>query len=568
MQDASAVFDNVHPDDSDKIAGLIQDSFETMTLYEASYRLIGSDGRISHTLARAMPERLPDGSVLWTGIGLNVTAQKEAEDALRHSEQRFMHIANSTPGIVYQFMIDADGNQSFPFISQGVQDYGLTPEAIMQDAGIILDIVHPDDRERFQNSIADSMQTMSPYDITHRMIDASGQVHWIHARSMPEPAPDGGVLWTGISLNITAQKAAEEALRQSEAQYRELLNILPDGIIVHQDGRAVLVNQAAITILGAENPEQILGTPIIDYVHPAYRAFASQRIEAVLSGDTAQLPVTEQVFLRLDGSSVDVAASGIALDYAGQPAKLSVFRDITEQKRIQQREFDLALERERVNVLSNFVRDAAHEFRTPLSIIGVNMHLMQRISDPDRQAKKVAQINYQVKHLTDLLDMMLLLSRLESSAELEHLPVDFSKLLQSLCQTMAESYPDGPALICHDLPQLPAFYGDTDYLTSALRQIIKNALRFTPESGRVTVQAEFTGQTIQLHIRDTGPGISDDMMPHIFKTFWRQDTAHSTPGFGLGLPVALKIIQRHGGRIEVESQVNVGSTFSVILPCK
>jgi signal transduction histidine kinase len=103
-------------------------------------------------------------------------------------------------------------------------------------------------------------------------------------------------------------------------------------------------------------------------------------------------------------------------------------------------------------------------------------------------------------------------------------------------------------------------------LREAVRQIVDNALRYTPDGGKIALTCGAADGNVWLEVRDTGPGIPEEDRARIFETFWREDAAHSTPGFGLGLTIARKIIALHGGKIEVESEVNVGSVFRVVLP--
>ena len=105
-----------------------------------------------------------------------------------------------------------------------------------------------------------------------------------------------------------------------------------------------------------------------------------------------------------------------------------------------------------------------------------------------------------------------------------------------------------------------------DELIDALKHLLDNAYRFTPTNGTITVFSEIKGDYLWVNIHDTGPGISAENLPHIFETFWRKDEAHQTPGFGLGLPIAQRIVELFGGRIEVESKLGNGSTFSIVMP--
>lgn len=103
-------------------------------------------------------------------------------------------------------------------------------------------------------------------------------------------------------------------------------------------------------------------------------------------------------------------------------------------------------------------------------------------------------------------------------------------------------------------------------ITQAIRQVLDNAIHFTERGGSVTISTAYDEENIVIQVQDTGMGIEDEVLPHIFDRFYRQDIAHSTPGFGLGLTIAHIIVERHHGEISVETTVGEGSIFKIILP--
>ena len=224
------------------------------------------------------------------------------------------------------------------------------------------------------------------------------------------------------------------------------------------------------------------------------------------------------------------------------------------------------MERERRRLLTSFIQNAAHEFRTPLTTINASAYIMSRLDDGTKRVQKLAQVENHIRRITKLLDMQLMMAKLENNQALSTASVNISDVIAEIWQEMKRDYGRTHVMRQEVLPNLPAVSGNADYLAEALKQIIENACRFTPIGGSITLSAQTVGKQIHIEIQDTGVGISDDELPHIFKTFWRQDTAHSTPGFGLGLPIAQKIIEQHGGEITVEQVQSGGSRFCIVLP--
>ena len=162
--------------------------------------------------------------------------------------------------------------------------------------------------------------------------------------------------------------------------------------------------------------------------------------------------------------------------------------------------------------------------------------------------------------------MLLTITQLESGVERPQSPININQIIHDVHQKMTKTYGDKPEFNGHYSVDLPLVWADSEELAEAILQLFDNAYRFTPADGMITVSTSVENDQVYLKISDTGPGISAEQLPHIFETFWRQDQAHTTPGFGLGLPIAKKIIEKFGGSIAVESEGAKGSTFSVVLP--
>jgi len=238
--------------------------------------------------------------------------------------------------------------------------------------------------------------------------------------------------------------------------------------------------------------------------------------------------------------------------------------DITDRKRAA----ELAIERERVRILSNFVRDASHEFRTPLSVINTSLYLMEKVGDPQRHLDYIDGIREQAERILKLVESLITMSRLDSLTRLRLERLDLNRTLTVMyVRAEAVAKRSDLSFTLELAPEALYVQGDVAELSIALNAIFDNAISYTPAGGRIEVRTyRRRSEEIAIDVRDSGLGISSAELPHIFERFYRADRARSTRGFGLGLPIARKVVELHYGRIEVESTLGEGSLFRVILP--
>lgn len=347
--------------------------------------------------------------------------------------------------------------------------------------------------------------------------------------------------------------------------YKKLLDLVPIGrdlvmqkmkepfFVIDRQHRIVDLNEVARNIFIPHIDP--IGTPITIYFENWLEWLESEHEEGEFEHRTpdATLIYEWRISSVTDGQGL-------------QRGWLLLLNNITRRRQIRQREFELTLERERVQMLQQFIQNTAHEIRTLLSIILSSMYLISRIEDPTQRNQRVQLMHEQIERITRLLDMSLMLMRLEYSEFIPNAVIDIKELVQTACQQVAHNYASTIALSLDIVAQPPPIRGNADYLKEALVQVLDNAYRFSSDDGCITVRVRAPGNEIQIDIEDTGGGIPDDQIEDIFNTFWRHDTAHTTHGFGIGLPISRKIIELHGGEISAHSWYGQGTTMSIVLP--
>lgn len=147
----------------------------------------------------------------------DISEKVQLKRLLDQHEHSFEHLAKNTPGMIYKFVMSPDGHASFPYASPGSYDiWEVAPEEVREDATAIIKLVHPDDLAGFQNSVMKSASELSPWEYEGRMITPSGKEKWFHAASRPELAENGDIVWQGLLMDVTHQKAIEEELKEAK----------------------------------------------------------------------------------------------------------------------------------------------------------------------------------------------------------------------------------------------------------------------------------------------------------------------------------------------------------------
>jgi signal transduction histidine kinase len=216
-----------------------------------------------------------------------------------------------------------------------------------------------------------------------------------------------------------------------------------------------------------------------------------------------------------------------------------------------------------------FLADASHELRTPLTIMLSSLELMKKEEgrDPEFQTNALENISTEAQRMARLTTRLLLLARTDARAPFVRQPL-------LIVDIISEAYRQGCppdrkiTMECQGLETIEdaVVSGNADYLKQMFLIVLENACKYTPDGGKVMVKGERTEQELVVTIADTGIGIAQDDLPRLFERFYRAQNANIQPGMGLGLSIALGIVEQHNGTIKVESTLGQGSRFMISLP--
>src|SRR5579864_883879 len=383
---------------------------------------------------------------------------------------------------------------------------------------------------------------------------------------------EDGALKGGVVVlhDISLQKRAAEELRQSEERYHLLFDSNPHPVWVYDlKTLAILdVNPSAVRNYGYSR-EEFLSLTIKDIRPP-------EDIPALLESAAKATPGTETAGVwkhrKKDGTLIDVDITSRPLIYDGRDARLVVATDVSVRKRAEEALVRAKEEAERTSKFKDqFLSTMSHELRTPLNaVLGFSDLLADERYGPlnDKQRRYIDHIHTGGKHLLTLISDILDLSKIEAGRmelALESISVDatFAEVL-SVMQPLADR--KSHALTANAKRGL-VVRADATRLKQVLMNLLGNAIKFSPNGGRIELTARLEDDKVRVEVWDNGPGIAPEEQKRIFEAFYRlRESGKKTEGTGLGLAIKQRLVELHGGELSLKSQVGQGSCFYFSLP--
>ena len=370
---------------------------------------------------------------------------------------------------------------------------------------------------------------------------------------------------------LTAVRKAEEALAAERNLLRTIIDTVPDYIFVKNTASEfLLVNKPNwVNVPWATGESDLIGKTDFD-IMPEKVALQYRADDQAVFATGLPLINREEPTWRNGDEGLFITTKMPLHDLHGRVVGLvGVARDITDLKRAEMQVLELAVERERVKVLRQFITNVSHDLRTPLTIINSGLYLLDHLTDPEMQKDKIKSIKRQTVLLTHFIEEILTSSRLENAASVPRDLVNLNQVVLRVTEYLCtEAEKKGLSIEKNLQPDLPNILGEEIEVVRMLNNLVHNAIRYTREHGVITLRSYTNSDKVVMEISDTGIGISESDLPRIFEHFFRVDTARSMDqsGTGLGLSIAKRIVEIHNGTIEVESAVEQGTTFRVSFP--
>jgi PAS domain S-box-containing protein len=569
---------SIHPDDRDRAIERME-QYQHSAFTENEFRLVRPDGTVRWIRTRAFPLKDQNGEISCiAGLAEDITERKQAEQALRESEQRFQtFVDHATDALFLQderhVVLDVNRHACESLGYKRDELIGMMPTDFDPD-------VTPLDLENHRRKL--SAGEVMAFESRHRRKDGTIFPVEIRGKAFWE---SGRQFTVALVRDITDRKRAEEALRESEERFRNYFELSLTPMAITAPGKNwIRVNEPLCKLFGYSS-EELQARTWAELTHPDDLAADISEFERMLRGEIDGYS-REKRYLRRDGGVVHTVLSVRAVRRPDGTADycLAQLLDITGLKQI---ENELRHAKETAQSANRakdeFLANVSHEIRTPMNaILGMTeLALDTPLTEDQRQCLRT--VKSAANNLLGIIDDLLDFSKIEAG-KMELDSTDFS-LRSALGDTLralaVRAHRKGLELVCHVQSNVPdALVGDAGRLRQILLNLVGNAIKFT-DTGEVVVEVKpgirnpqsaraadpaVSELPVVLHfeVRDTGIGISEDRQEKIFRAFEQEDTSTTRKygGTGLGLTIAARLVSLMGGEITVQSQPNRGSTFA------
>jgi len=568
----------IHPDQREELRELSQkgQSGEIKSTVNREVKIIVKNGEIRwlDLYARSI---IYEGRPAGMNISIDITGNKRAEEKLKESEEKFRTIAEES-----MVGISIIQDSKFQYINKTfLDDIGYTSEEFKswKSDELFEKIVHPDQREEMRE-ISQKIQSGKIESATRKeikMIRKNGEIRWIdvYARSIIYQNHPAGM---NISIDITERKKTEQKLRESEEKFRTITEQSFIGVVLEQGFNIKYVNHQFSTILGY-NSEVLLNWKLPDFyeiIHPDDVDRFKKLINDKGKGMFDKITNFQFRLFKKTGELIWVELFSRKIMYKDGSANLAFLMDITNLKEVEdviRKENKKLLELD--NLRKELITRISHELRTPLtSIYGASQILLQsNKKDVIENIWPYLEISYRGSvRLKELIDNLLDASRLDNKKfELRYSNENLNSLINDCIKELQYLADNRQLIINVDLPVNVSLKLDKLRFEQVLINILSNAIKNTPPHGQIFVVLNETQDQIEVVIKDTGVGLTDEEKTKIFQKFGKierygMDLDVDIEGAGLGLYISKEIVKLHGGEILVESEGrNKGCTFIVRL---
>jgi PAS domain S-box-containing protein len=502
------------------------------------------------------------------GAVRDISERHQKEEELRQTKLRLQHILASNPAVIYT--CNPTGDCATTFISENVKaELGYESRQFTQNREFWIDHIHPDDVPHVKAEFAKLVEQGS-HVLEYRFRHKNGGYRWMRDELRLLFGEEGkSVEVVGSWTDITDMKQAEEALRKSEQQFRDLIENSPIGISIFQDKQFVYQNPEQLRINGPSSNKCIFQD--LEKIHPDDLAKVKRAYQRMLKKEALKTEVDFRFFRSVNNHAKTdmcwVSCRAIAFKYRGKDAILVNAIDITNAKQL---EHQLLIKNKMLS-LGRVAAGIAHEIRNPLTGINTYLYTIEDLCDSDQLGPEDMEIIRQI-----LTQIQVASNKIESVIKRV---MDFSKpgapkmVRTNINESLEEAIKlSSVTMRKNDIkiekslaPNLPQCYTDPHLIEQVVLNLITNAAKAMEASDgdkRIEIKSSARNNTLNIRVADSGPGVPVELREKIFDPFFTT----KDDGSGIGLNIAQRIVADHNGTITMENSRWGGAEFKIELP--
>jgi PAS domain S-box-containing protein len=576
-RDPGAWLDAVDPDDRVKRDIRYWSSFHARLPFEMEYRVSGRNDVCRWVLETAAPRYSSSGDFEgYAGAYIDITARRNAEDALIEANEHFRMLTRSTPNIA--FISDASGRLLY------ANDRWAAFTGLELDGrSRWIDTIHADDRDDCRLRWARALATSEGFEAEYRLRGSGDRYEWHLLRVLPGAGDQPPKAWVGSCVSIDRRKRVEAELQWSERMYRSLAEAIPALVMMTSPaGEMQYCNERLLAYCG-RTMDELRGNAWSELIHPedamrggprwlqrvqAGRPYTAEyRLRAVDGGYRWHLGHT--VPLKDDAGEV-IGWLGATIDIHGRKQAEERQRELAEANQSLLEESQrTAEELRRANLAKDeFLSMVSHELRTPITTIFGNAQILRRDPELPREARDSAlgDIAQEASRLQQMIDNMFVLARAEAGQAPSPEPVLLRRIGERLVAAHRVRHP-GRTISVHVAESTPPASAEPSYTEQILRNLLTNAEKYSPGSEPIEITIESGDGEVIVRVLDRGRGIDESELDQVFTAFYRSPrTSGLASGGGIGLAVCKRLVESQGGRIWLAARAGGGTEAGFALP--